>query len=74
MRKYGALSATPDGKAQGHSDKLKPEKLELQQVDEDSDIPNRKLEPHLLLCITLILFETTRQSVARQANSLGSVC
>ena len=48
MQKYGTLSATPDGKAQDHSDKLKPEKLELQQVDEDS---NRKLEPHLLLCI-----------------------
>ena len=43
MQKYGTLSATPDGKAQGHSDKLKPEKLELQQVAEESSVPNCKL-------------------------------
>ena len=48
MRKYGTLSATPDGKAQDHSDKLKPEKLELQQVAEESSVPNRKLNWHFL--------------------------
>ena len=52
MQKYGTLNATSDGKAQGHNDKLKPEKLELQQVDEDSNVPNRKLEHHLLLSIS----------------------
>ena len=56
MQKYGTLNATPDGKAQGHSDKLKPEKLELQQVDEESNVPNRKFEPYLRLCIMLIIW------------------
>jgi hypothetical protein len=44
IQKYGTLNTTSGGNAQGHSDKLKPENLELQQVTEDSNVLNRKLE------------------------------
>ena len=52
MQEYGTLNTMLDGKDQGHSDKLKPEKLELQGVTtEDSKVPNRMSEFYTA-CIT----------------------
>ena len=56
MQKYGTLNTTLDAKDQGHSDKLKPEKLELQGVTtEDSKVPNRMSEFYTTCMATLLL-------------------
>ena len=57
-----------DGKDQGHSDKLKPEKLELQGVMEDSKVPRRMSELYYTTSIPIViilLWCHYRKSVAR---------
>ena len=56
MQKYGTLNTMLDGKDQDHSDKVKPEKLELQGVTtEDSKVPNRMSEFYTTCIATQLL-------------------